>query len=254
MQIIKDIKQWQQLRASAEWQQQSIGLVPTMGFLHAGHVALLQRARAENNKVVLTIFVNPTQFNNSDDLQKYPSDLERDCQLAELAGVDVLLIPDYQQLYPDNFHYQVNESEMSKVLEGQYRPGHFTGVLTVVLKLLMLVKATQAYFGEKDFQQLQLVQGMVEAFFIDTKIIACPTVRDIDGLALSSRNVRLSRLQRQQAAKFPELLTKPVTELELKVRLQDEGFKVDYVEQYQGRRVAAVYLGDVRLIDNIKLQ
>lgn len=254
MDIITDIEQWQRLRDSDAFAQQSIGFVPTMGYLHDGHLSLIKRARAENDKVVSSIFVNPTQFNNSADLEKYPRNVERDCALAKEAGVDVVLMPDYQDLYIDDYRYQVDESELSKILEGEHRPGHFTGMLTVVMKLLMLVKAKHAYFGEKDFQQLDLVKGMTEAFFMDTKVVGCPTIREADGLALSSRNVRLSDEQRQQAAKFPELLAKPITDTELTTRLKDNGFAVDYVDQYQGRRVAAVYLGDVRLIDNVEVK
>ena len=146
-----------------------IGFVPTMGNLHQGHLSLLERCCTENDISVLSIFINPTQFNNKNDYTNYPQTLEQDLALAEKAKVDYILMPTYSELYPDDFAYQVSETKISQELEGKFRPGHFTGMLTVVLKLLLLVKAHRAYFGEKDYQQLQLIRGMAKSFFLETE-------------------------------------------------------------------------------------
>ena len=169
-----------------------IGLVPTMGALHDGHVSLLSRARAENELVVMSLFVNPTQFNDPEDYEKYPRNPERDAQIAKDAGVDVLFAPTPDMMYPKGFDTVVSVSAMAGVIEGASRPGHFNGVATVVTKLLNMVRATRAYFGEKDYQQLQIIRRLASDLDIGTEIVPCPTVREPDGLALSSRNVRLS--------------------------------------------------------------
>jgi pantoate--beta-alanine ligase len=229
----------------------SIGFVPTMGALHAGHRALLARARADNDCVVLSIFVNPTQFNDSADLAKYPRTLEADLALA--AGlVDHVIVPAAEELYPDNYAYRVTEDILSRRLEGAHRPGHFDGVLTVVLKLLNLVQPTRAYFGEKDWQQLHLVRAMVEALFLPCEIVACPTVREADGLAMSSRNRRLAPADRARAAAFPKLLRAGTPEAAAGA-LRGAGFEVDYVAERDGVRLGAVHIGGVRLIDNVRL-
>jgi pantoate--beta-alanine ligase len=252
LKIFDNLESWLNLRREISLSDQTIGFVPTMGNLHAGHKSLLELSKNENTLTLLSIYVNPTQFNNVDDLKKYPKTLNEDLDLAEKVGVDFVLLPNYQILYPDNYKYRINESELSKKLCGKFRPGHFDGVLTVVLKLLQLVKPTRAYFGEKDFQQLQLVRGMVEAFFIDTEIVACPIVRDAEGLALSSRNSRLTADQLILARKFAKLLQSACSSDEIKQKLVNLGFDVDYIEDIEGRRFAAVSLGGVRLIDNLK--
>ena len=252
MKVINQITDWRKLRTTPEFSGRSVGFVPTMGALHAGHRALLQRARNENDVVVLSIFVNPTQFNDPADLKKYPRTLEADLALSE-GLVDYVLAPANEDLYPDAYHYRVTENELSLRWEGEHRPGHFDGVLTVVLKLLNLVQANRAYFGEKDWQQLQLVRGMAQAFFIPTEIVPCATERAEDGLALSSRNARLSPAGRAQAAAFPKILrTAPTAESAVPL-LRAAGFDVDYVADHQNVRLGAVRLEGVRLIDNVRI-
>ena len=189
--LCPSVAEWRALRNSPEWAGRSVGFVPTMGALHAGHEALLARARAENEHVVLSVFVNPTQFNDSNDLARYPRTLEADIELAR-PHADAVFAPAPEEFYPDGYRYRVTENELSRRWEGAHRPGHFDGVLTVVLKLFNAVQPTRAYFGEKDWQQLQLVRGMAAALLLPVDVVACPTVRDADGLALSSRNRRLS--------------------------------------------------------------
>jgi len=252
MKVIHSVSEWRKLRASAEFTGRSVGFVPTMGALHAGHRALLQRARNENDLVVLSIFVNPTQFNDPADLKKYPRTLEADLALSE-GLVDYVLAPTNEDLYPDGYHYRVTENELSLKWEGAHRPGHFDGVLTVVLKLLNLVQANRAYFGEKDWQQLQLVSGMAQAFFLSTEIIPCATERAEDGLALSSRNALLSPAGRIQAANFSKVLRAAPTAEAAVPLLEAAGFGVDYVSDYKNVRLGAVRLEGVRLIDNVRI-
>jgi pantoate--beta-alanine ligase len=253
MQLCTDLKSWPTLRSSPAWSGQTIGFVPTMGALHAGHVALLERARAENGRVVLSIFVNPTQFNDPADLARYPRTLAADVELAQ-PYVDAVLAPTPEQFYPDGYRYRVTENDLSTRWEGAHRPGHFDGVLTVVLKLLNVVQPRRAYFGQKDWQQLQLVRGMVEALLLPVDIVACPTVRDHDGLALSSRNRRLSPFARARAAAFPRALqTAPDAEAAASL-LRSQRFEVDYVEDVEDVRIGAVRLDGVRLIDNVPLE
>lgn len=242
---------WQQLRKSKMFDNCSLGFVPTMGNLHAGHKSLLQHSIRENHITALSIFINPTQFNEITDLKNYPRTLEADINLAKEAGVDFILIPEYQEIYPDKYRYKVSENEFSKILCGKNRPGHFDGVLTIVLKLLMLVKPHHAYFGEKDYQQLQLIKEMVKAFFIDAKIIACPTIRNEQGLALSSRNSLLTKEELESASLLSAILTSSLSIPEMKDKLMNKGFIIDYIEEHLGRRFAAVRLGNVRLIDNV---
>ena len=239
----------------------TIGFVPTMGALHEGHLSLLKRARQENDTVLLSIFVNPTQFDNPDDLKKYPVTLEKDLALAKAAGCDHVILPDKAMMYPDDYRYRVSESEFSKQLCGAHRPGHFDGVLTVVLKLFNIAQPTRAYFGEKDFQQLELIRGMAKAFFLNLEIIGCPTLREEDGLAMSSRNLRLTADERIKAPIFARTLRESLKEGaspdEARATLAALGFRVDYVEDHdvgspsQRRRFGAVFLGSIRLIDNV---
>ncbi len=238
-----------------------IGFVPTMGALHEGHLSLIRRARAENDVVLLSIFVNPTQFDNPEDLKKYPSTLSQDIELAGANGCDHIITPNREVIYPDGYRYRVSETEFSKMLCGAHRPGHFDGVLTVVLKLFNIAKATRAYFGEKDFQQLELVREMTRALFLDLKVVGCPTLREADGLAMSSRNVRLSPSDRERAPLFPKILRESLADGEspgaARLKLEQLGFRVDYVEDHnlgtarERRRFGAVFLGPVRLIDNV---
>jgi pantoate--beta-alanine ligase len=231
----------------------TLGFVPTMGALHAGHLSLIDKSLAENAATLVSIFVNPTQFENPDDLRTYPDRMAEDRAQLEARGVPYLWTPTPEEMYADDYRYRVSENTYARILCGAYRPGHFDGVLTVVMKLLNVARADRAYFGEKDHQQLQLVKGMVDAFFLPTEIVACPTIREEDGLALSSRNLKLSAEDRARAAAFPQALTTSATAAEARATLEAQGFAVDYVEDRDGRRFGAVRLGDVRLIDNVVL-
>ncbi len=252
MQVFTPISEWQAARAGADFAGRTIGFVPTMGALHAGHRALLERARAENDRVVLSIFVNPTQFNDPADLARYPRTFDADVALVE-GLADAVLAPPAGELYPDDYHFRVTETDLSRRWEGAHRAGHFDGVLTVVLKLLNLVQARRAYFGEKDWQQLQLVRGMARALFLPVEIVACPTVRAADGLALSSRNERLSTAGRSRAAAFPQILHQSPSADAAVPALRAAGFEVDYVADNAGVRLGAVRLEGIRLIDNVRL-
>ena len=235
----------------------SVGFVPTMGALHPGHLSLVERSRNETDLTIVSIYVNPTQFNNANDLANYPKTLTTDLQSLEVAGVAAVFMPTDELLYPDDYAYEVDEKQLSKELCGENRPGHFAGVLTVVMKLLNLVKPQKAYFGEKDFQQLSLVKGMAQAFFLETEIIGCPVVRENDGLAMSSRNLNLRSCDRLKAPLFNRLLSNPMlSDEDIQTRLNLAGFEVDYVVTKGGRRFGAVIMGDrasqVRLIDNVE--
>lgn len=231
-----------------------VGLVPTMGALHAGHLSLVRTSLAENAGTVVSIFINPTQFDQAADLENYPRQLEQDLEMLSASGVDVVFMPDYHTLYPDDFRYRVSETALSRHLCGAHRPGHFDGVLTVVMKLLHIVRPDKAYFGEKDYQQLQLLRGMVEAFFMTVNIVSCPLVREADGLAMSSRNRRLDARQRQQAPALFRVLRDADSADSARCELERSGFVVDYVEDFQGRRLAAASLGAIRLVDNVPIE
>lgn len=248
MNIVTDIKKWREIRKPLKG---SIGFVPTMGHLHAGHASLCTRARDESDIVVVSIFVNPTQFNQSADFEQYQRTLEADCKLLKTLGVDYVFTPAKEDMYPDQYEIQVTESKLSEELEGEFRPGHFTGMLTVVLKLLNLIQADRAYFGEKDFQQLMLVRKMAAALFLPVEIVACETVRDDNGLALSSRNARLTEGQRERACLLAQLLMSEFSDEAIRKNLEENGFKPEYVVTKWGRRLAAVWLEGVRLIDNV---
>ena len=252
MKVFTDLDAWRDWRAGLG--DSGPGFVPTMGALHAGHGSLLQRSVAENAKTVLSIYLNATQFNDAKDLAAYPSTLDADLQLAEDAGVDAVLLPSYAQIYPDDFSFRVVETRLSQGLCGADRPGHFTGVLTVVMKLLNLVRPAKAYFGLKDFQQYQLIKDVSAAFFLPVQIIGCDTVREADGLAMSSRNRRLDGCARAKAGQFNSILRDAATDDVARAQLQALGVRVDYVETRAGRRFGAIVLpsgeGEVRLIDN----
>ena len=199
MQTITEITSLRDTLNQARRAGKTIGLVPTMGAFHEGHLTLMRRARAENDVVVVTLFVNPTQFNDLDDFDRYPRDLERDARMAEAEGVSVLFTPTPTEMYPKGFDTVVVVRALSERLEGASRPGHFQGVATVVTKLLNMAGADRAYFGEKDWQQLQVIKALARDLDIPTEIVGVPIVREPDGLALSSRNVRLSAEQRTAA-------------------------------------------------------
>lgn len=238
-------------REREQLSQQQIAFVPTMGNLHAGHMALCERAKAENDIVIVSIFVNPKQFNDKKDFALYPRTLENDLQLLQAHDIDYVFLPEANEIYADQYQFKIIEDQISAELEGKYRPGHFAGVLTVVLKLFNIVEPTRAYFGEKDFQQLLLIQQMASALFLPIEIIACQTERDENGLALSSRNSRLTVEERQHAAHLYRLLSSPLNTAQIADELTNLGFQVDYIVEKWRRRLGAVYLNQVRLIDNV---
>jgi pantoate--beta-alanine ligase len=231
-----------------------IGLVPTMGAFHDGHLSLFDAARAECDLVVVSLFVNTAQFGDARDLAAYPRDEERDAAMAAEAGVDLLFAPSQEELYPPGFQTWVDVTELGSVLEGAYRPGHFKAVATVCLKLFNLVQPDVAYFGQKDAQQVEVVRRLVHDLDLALEIRALPTVRDEDGLALSSRNVALSPDERRQALALPRALaTRDVAA----ARAQLNGLEVDYLEVAPFDPpvlAAAVRVGRTRLIDNVPLE
>jgi pantoate--beta-alanine ligase len=229
----------------------SIGFVPTMGALHQGHASLVERCRGENEIVVVSIFVNPSQFNDPKDLERYPRTLDSDVALLESLGVDDVIMPSAPELYPNGYRLRVEPGSSANVMEGAYRPGFLQGVMTVVLKLLGIVRPDRAYFGEKDYQQLRAITEMVQEFFIPTEIVPCATVRDESGLAKSSRNTLLSADAKDKAASLFRALTAGDSPAEARATLEAEGFVVEYVEEHWGRRLAAAFLDGVRLIDNV---
>ena len=271
----------QELRAELDIQRQAgkkIGLVPTMGALHEGHASLVRRAVAENEVVVVSDFVNPTQFNDKNDLLKYPRTLEADCELLEKEGAAYVFAPSVEEMYPEPDTRQFSYAPLDTVMEGKYRPGHFNGVCQIVSKLFMMVEPDKAYFGEKDFQQLAIIREMVKQMNFPLEIVGCPIVRESDGLALSSRNARLSEEQRKQALGISQTLFKS-QEYAASHTLEEtqkfveegiaaaEGLELEYFEIVDGmtlQKIASwedtdyvvgcitVFCGEVRLIDNIK--
>jgi pantoate--beta-alanine ligase len=251
MQVWHTAADWLQRRDFIEGR--SIGFVPTMGALHAGHASLVERCRRENDVVVVSIFVNPSQFNDPRDLERYPRTLETDLKLLRELGADEVIVPGVQEMYPQGHLFRIERTGDSELMEAGHRPGFLQGVLTVVMKLLNLVRADRAYFGEKDYQQLRAVSEMVADFFIPTEIVACPTVREASGLAMSSRNVLLSAAARNDAADLFRVLSSTRCPEETREVLEARGFAVDYVEEHWGRRLAAVVFDGVRLIDNVPI-
>lgn len=231
----------------------TIGFVPTMGALHRGHASLVERCRRDNEIVVVSIFVNPSQFNDPKDLDRYPRTLDKDLELLESLNADEVITPGASELYPNGYRFRMEPHSSAQVMEGACRPGFLQGVMTVVLKLLNLVRADRAYFGEKDYQQLEIVTEMTREFFLPTQIIPCPTVREASGLAMSSRNRLLPAEIRDQAVHLFRALTTAANPAEAREMLEAEGFMVDYVEERWGRRLAAAFLGGVRLIDNVPI-
>jgi pantoate--beta-alanine ligase len=245
MRIVRTISELAQERLGG-----SVGLVPTMGAFHEGHLSLFRAARAENEVLVVSLFVNPAQFGEGEDLERYPHDEERDAKLAEEAGVDLLFAPSGDEMYPPGFQTWVEVEELGNILEGRFRPGHFRGVATVCLKLFHLVRPDRAYFGQKDAQQAAVLKHMVRDLALDLEIRVLPTVRDPDGLALSSRNAYLSEEERERALALPRALEAHDPSLL-------NGLEVDYFEEadFEPRVLAAaVRVGQTRLIDNIVLE
>jgi pantoate--beta-alanine ligase len=247
-----------------------VGLVPTMGAFHAGHLSLIDAARRENDHVVVWLFVNPAQFNEQADLAAYPRDEARDADLARTHGADVLLAPSVDEVYPPGFATTVTVAGLGDTLEGTHRPGHFAGVATVVTKMLNIVGADRAYFGAKDAQQVALVRRLVADLNIPTEIVTLPIVREPDGLALSSRNVRLSPEEREQATALSRALRQAAAgnresaQDSVLTTLRDAGIEPEYVAvvdpqtfapAVNGRALIAVAarVGATRLIDNVEL-
>lgn len=249
MQIFHDMDEWRTFRRNLP-SEQSLGFAPTMGNLHAGHLSLFAAAKREDAILATSLFINPTQFNNPLDFSSYPRTLEQDLTLLENAGVDYCLLPEKEAIYPDDYTYQIQETALSQRLEGAHRPGHFTGVLTVVMKLFNLVKPRHAWFGEKDYQQYCLIRDMAKAFFMDIEVRVCPTVRENSGLACSSRNNLLTVEEKRQAESFAGIFHQNKPCAELKSTLESAGIAVEYLEVFQDRLYAAVKIGQVRLIDN----
>ncbi|HMM11892.1 MAG TPA: pantoate--beta-alanine ligase [Bacteroidales bacterium] len=260
-------------------QGKSVGFVPTMGALHEGHLELIRRAGRENEVVVVSIFVNPIQFNNREDYEKYPRVAETDATLLREVGCDVLFAPDEKEMYPEPVNERYHFGSLETVMEGAFRPGHFNGVAVVVRRLFELVKPTKAYFGEKDYQQLAIIRALVEGYKIPVDIIPCSTVREADGLAMSSRNMRLNEAERALAPKIYQVLSKAaglrnvLSPEEMRSWAKSElkkvpEFNTEYVEvadasslqpikhwneAVSARIFTAVHLGPVRLIDNVPI-
>ncbi len=257
---------------------ESIGVVPTMGALHDGHLSLARAARKNCDRVIVTIFVNPKQFNNPEDLENYPRTEEDDARKLTPIGVDLIWVPDGDQMYPGGFATNVSVSGITNVMEGAHRPGHFDGVATVVAKLFLQTAADQAFFGEKDFQQLMIVTRMAQDLDIDIEVVGCPTVREENGLAMSSRNLRLSDRSLMKAGALYEVMNdiadalgagEDFTTLQAQAiaRLEAAGFtEVEYLElrarddfaplttpTRPARLFAAAWMAGVRLIDNIEV-
>lgn len=250
MEVFRSIADFNSYRHGLK--KQSIGFVATMGALHAGHQSLIELCQKQCAISIVSIFINPTQFDNPDDLSRYPNVLEQDLKLLNATGVDAVLVPDFDSLYPDNYAFKLTENMLSQKYCGAHRVGHFDGVLTVVMKLLNIIRPNKAYFGEKDYQQLTLIRQMVEAFFMPIEIVAGVTLREKDGLAMSSRNVNLSPEQRIIAVKLYQTLCSGLSIEQMKAQLQTYGFKVDYLQAFKQRLLVAAYLGQTRLIDNVE--
>jgi pantoate--beta-alanine ligase len=265
---VKVIRTVADLRAGLEpgpGRAQRIGLVPTMGALHAGHLSLIAAARADSDLVVVSLFVNPAQFGRGEDLEKYPRDEARDIATAEAAGVDLLFAPNAEQLYPEGFDTWIDPGKVATYLEGSARPGHFRGVATICTKLFLLVKPQRAYFGRKDAQQVAVVKQLVRDLELPVEIVPCPTVRDADGLALSSRNVFLSPEERRAALALPRALQaglaahrsgSDAVRAAREVLDAEPQLRVDYVAEADldgPTLAAAVVVGSTRLIDNVLL-
>ncbi|WP_289293908.1 pantoate--beta-alanine ligase [Bacteroides sp. CG01] len=278
MKIIHTIKDLQAELSELKAQGKKVGLVPTMGALHAGHASLVKRSVNENDVTVVSVFVNPTQFNDKNDLVKYPRTLDADCKLLDACGATLVFAPSVEEIYPEPDTRQFSYAPLDTVMEGAFRPGHFNGVCQIVSKLFNIVEPDCAYFGEKDFQQLAIIREMVRQMKFDLKIVGCPIVREEDGLALSSRNARLSAEERENALNISQTLFKSRTFAathsvsETQKMVEDAiaaapGLRLEYFEIVDGNTLQkvgdwndtsyvvgciTVFCGEVRLIDNIK--
>ena len=255
MRVLRTIAETRE--ALAPLRSGSIGLVPTMGALHDGHLALLRAARAENEAVVMSLFVNPAQFAEGSDLARYPRDEARDLELAGEAGVDVVFAPSRDEMYPPDFQTWVDVTEVGSILEGRFRPGHFRGVATVVLKLFSIVRPTRAYFGQKDAQQVEVIRTLIRDLALEVELRVVPIVRDPDGLALSSRNALLSPDERRRALALSRAQATGDSERALAELAAANGLEIDYIEvaDFDPPVLAgAVRVGSTRLIDNVVLE
>lgn len=276
MEIIRTVKEMQEVSMYLHAEHWCIGFVPTMGFLHDGHLSLIKRAKKENNVCIVSMYVNPTQFNSKEDLKTYPRNFERDEKLLRQANIDYLFYPKDKEIYPEGYQTVVQVEKLGNVLEGVSRPDHFKGVATVVTKLFNIIKPNKAYFGQKDYQQCLVIKQLVRDLTMDVQVVVCPTIREKDGLAMSSRNVRLTLEERQQAVclyqalrhteqrvkqgeKNTAVLKREMEELILKNTIA----KIDYVEIVQPETLApletikqnamvclAAFIGKTRLIEN----
>ena len=273
--VVETIKKLKQ--ELEKYNSKNIGFVPTMGALHSGHISLVERCVKENDVCVVSVFVNPTQFNDKADLERYPRTEEADKKLLEAAGCDIVFMPKVEEMYPEEDTRVFNFGSIETVMEGKYRPGHFNGVAQIVSKLFDAVEPTRSYFGEKDFQQVAIIRDMVRQLNLPVEIIACPIIREESGLARSSRNELLSAEERKKAALISQVLSKSVNfakemsvdEVKNWVIDQfktDEVFRMDYYDIVDGNSLQsisswnesdyivgciAVYCGKIRLIDNI---
>ena len=277
MHVFKEIKPLKAFLKD-KWNVVSIGMVPTMGALHAGHLSLVQAAKTENQVTICSIFVNPTQFNNAQDLERYPRDLDRDLGMLEQAGCDLVFAPESIEMYKNTSSIKFDFGQLDKILEGKYRPGHFSGVALVVSKLFHIVQPTTAYFGQKDFQQFKIIEKLVEELKFDVLLKQMPVFRESDGLAMSSRNMRLNESERKKATVLYESLTaakellaqgETVSRVKEFVKQKCEfvaGVKLDYfeladcenlnlLENVTDKSVLLIagFVGEVRLIDNLLL-
>lgn len=281
MQIFKQIAPLKAFLKDLKCARKSVGLVPTMGALHDGHISLVKACKSQNDITVSSIFVNPIQFNNQNDLIKYPRSIEKDTSLLESAGCNVLFCPDNSEMYPDAATVTIDVGDLGKSMEGKFRPGHFSGVAVVVAKLLNIVEPDHAYFGQKDWQQFAIIQRLVQELNFPIQLHSVPTLREPDGLALSSRNLRLDATQRKRANVFYQGLMqakddlrkgKGLTETRDGVRSTVEQYpdvKLEYFEVVDRENLITLanvgqtnnaimciagYVGDVRLIDNMFLE
>lgn len=281
MEIIRKVKELKEIVDRKHSEGKTVGLVPTMGALHAGHLSLINRARKENDFVVVSVFVNPTQFNNPEDLRTYPRSEEADCRKLETADVDVAFMPEVEEVYPEPDTRVFDLGPVAEVMEGKMRPGHFNGVAQIVSKLFEMVNPDKAYFGEKDFQQIAVIRRMAEICGFNINIIDCPICREEDGLAMSSRNVRLTPEQRETAPAIHRTLAGSIEYASEHSVAETEKYVVDTINSFPGMEVeyyqivnskdmqpignwsdvkqpycpvgcVTVYCGEVRLIDNIK--
>lgn len=276
MKIIKNIVEFKKIRANLDG---TVGFIPTMGYLHKGHLSLVKRARTENDCTAVSIFVNPKQFGPQEDFFKYPRDIEKDLSLLASVKTDIVFLPSMDELYPDSYETYVQLEVLSQKLEGAVRPGHFTGVATILTKLFHIIQPTRSYFGQKDAQQVAIVKKMVNDLNFPLKVIVCDTIREPDGLAMSSRNVYLSKTQRQEAVvlyqsltvaqalvkkgeRDPEAIKKAMEQI-----IQATSGKIDYISVADTQTLEekdtagkgtlislAVRFGNTRLIDNVIIE